>query len=38
MNHIEVTVECADERQREILLAELADLPFESFCEEENCL
>lgn len=38
MNHIEVTVECADERQREILLAELADFPFESFCEEENCL
>lgn len=38
MNHIEVTVECADERRREILLAELADFPFESFCEEADCL
>ena len=38
MNHIEVTVEFADERRREILLAELADFPFESFCEEADCL
>ncbi|MDR2911807.1 MAG: 50S ribosomal protein L11 methyltransferase [Alistipes sp.] len=38
MNYIELTIPVADTYQSELLIAELADLPFESFEEEEHLL
>ena len=38
MKYIELSVPCTDETRREILMAELSDFPFESFCEEEDRL
>lgn len=38
MKYTELSVPCCDSTEREILMAELSDFPFESFCEEDDVL
>lgn len=38
MKYTEFVIEAATESQREMLIAELSDYPFDGFTEEEDCL
>jgi len=38
MKYTELSIVCTEGARREILMAELSDFPFESFCEEEDML